>query len=162
MSKLYEGLNEQMNFELESAYIYATMAAYLDSQGMKGMTHFIDLQVKEEVEHADKIKNFLQETGYGVKYRPLDPGNGEFASIADVFEKALAHEKVVTARIHALVDEAREEKEQRVMNLLAWFVDEQIEEEDTFGTIVERLGRISGAWNALYMLDKELGQREED
>ena len=89
MSKLYDGLNEQMNFELESAYIYATMSAYLDEQNMKGMTHFIDKQVKEEVEHGEKFKDFLQETGYGIKYRALNPGDGKFASIDEVFQKAL-------------------------------------------------------------------------
>ena len=95
MSKLYDNLNEQMNFELESAYIYATMSAYLDALNMKGMTHIIDEQVKEEMSHAAKIKGFLQETGYGIKYRPLNPGEGKFDSIEAVFQKALAHEKVV-------------------------------------------------------------------
>ncbi len=159
MSKLYDNLNEQMNFELESAYIYATMSAYLDDLNMKGMTHFIDEQVKEEIEHAERIKDFLQETGYGIKYRPLDPGDGNFDSVLEVFEKALEHEKVVTARIHDLVDEAKAENDQRVLNLLTWFVDEQIEEEDTFGVLVERLERIDGHWNGLYILDKELSTR---
>lgn len=159
MSKLYDNLNEQMNFELESAYIYATMAAYLDKLNMKGMTHYIDMQVKEEMEHAAKFKKFLQETGYGVKYRALNPGNGEFASIEDVFSKALAHEKVVTSRIHALVEEARAEGDQRVLNLLAWFVNEQIEEEENFSVITERLERINGAWSGLYIFDGELGRR---
>ncbi len=159
MSKLYDGLNEQMNFELESAYIYATMSAYLDEQNMKGMTHFIDHQVKEEMEHAGKIKKFLQETGYGIKYRALNPGEGKFVSIEEVFQKALAHEKVVTSRIHDLAAQAREEGEQRVINLLSWFVDEQIEEEDTFSVLVERLQRINGQWSGLYILDSELGQR---
>lgn len=159
MSILYDNLNEQMNFELESAYIYATMAAYLDEQNMKGMTHFIDEQVKEEMSHAGKIKKFLQETGYGVKYRSLNPGDGKFDSIDDVFKKALAHEKEVTAHIHDLVKEAREEGDQRVLNLLTWFVDEQIEEEDTFTVLVERLERINGSWSGLYILDKELSAR---
>lgn len=159
MSKLYDNLNEQMNFELESAYIYATMSAYLDAMNMKGMTHFIDEQAKEEVSHADRIKKFLQETGHGIKYRPLNPGDGKFDSIEAVFKTALAHEKVVTARIHDLVKEAREEGEQRVLNLLAWFVDEQIEEEDTFGVLIERLERINGKWNGLYILDRELSAR---
>ncbi|HHU18310.1 MAG: ferritin [Anaerovoracaceae bacterium] len=160
MSKLYDDLNEQMNFELESAYIYATMSAYLDEQNMKGMAHFIDRQVEEEMEHAAKIKDFLQETGYGVKYRPLDPGDGKFDSILDVFEKALAHEKVVTERIHTLAEAALEQKELRIYNLLTWFVDEQIEEEDTFSTLVERLERINGSWAGLYYLDKEMSKRE--
>lgn len=159
MSKLYDNLNEQMNYELESAYVYATMSAYLDSQNMKGMTHFIDEQVKEEMSHAARIKKFLQETGYGVKYRALNPGDGKFDSIEDVFKKALAHEKVVTSHIHDLVNQARQEGDQRVLNLLAWFVDEQIEEEDTFGVLVERLERINGQWSGLYILDNELAAR---
>ncbi|MCE5234474.1 MAG: ferritin [Clostridiaceae bacterium] len=159
MSKLYDNLNEQMNFELESAYIYATMSAYLDAMNMKGMVHFMDLQAKEEVSHAERIKHFLQETGYGIKYRGLNPGDGKFASIEEVFKKALAHEKVVTSRIHALVEQARDEKEQRALNLLAWFVDEQIEEEDTFTVLVERLERIAGQWAGMYILDNEMAQR---
>jgi len=159
MSKLYDNLNAQMNFELESAYIYATMSAYLDSQNMKGMTHFMDEQVKEEISHAARIKKFLQETGYGVKYRTLNPGDGKFDSIEDVFKKALAHEKVVTSHIHDLVNQARQEGDQRVLNLLAWFVDEQIEEEDTFSVLAERLERINGQWSGLYILDNELAAR---
>lgn len=159
MSKLYDGLNEQMNFELESAYIYATMAAYLDGKGMAGMTHFIDLQVKEEVEHAERIKVFLREIGYDVKYRSLDPGNGKFTSILDVFQKALDHEKVVTANIHNLVNDAKKDNDQKALNLLYWFVDEQIEEEDTFSTIVERIERIEDSWAGLYQYDSILAQR---
>ena len=159
MNKLYDALNEQMNFELESAYIYASMSAYLDSLNMKGMVHFMDHQAKEEVEHAERFKKFLQETGYGVKYRAIDPGDGNYASIDDVFKKALAHEKVVTSRIHALANQAREEKELRVQNMIAWFVDEQIEEEEVFSTLVERLERINGQWNGLYILDGELAHR---
>ncbi|HMM31590.1 MAG TPA: ferritin [Clostridia bacterium] len=159
MSKLYDALNEQMNFELESAYIYAAMSAYLDTLNMKGMVHFMDHQAKEEVEHAERFKKFLQETGYGVKYRALNPGDGQFASIDEVFKKALAHEKVVTSRIHALAEQAREEKELRVQNMIAWFVDEQIEEEETFSVLVERLERINGQWNGLYILDAEMAHR---
>lgn len=159
MNKLYDSLNEQMNFELESAYIYATMAAYVNSLNMKGMEHFFEHQAKEEVEHAERFKKFLQETGYKIKYRVLDPGDGKFASIDEAFNKALAHEKVVTSRIHALVEDAREEKDQRVLNFLTWFVDEQIEEEDTFTVLVERLERIAGQWAGLYILDGELRQR---
>lgn len=159
MSNLYDKLNEQMNFELESAYVYATIAAYFNDLNMRGMAHFMDHQVKEEMEHAGKIKSFLQSVGYSIKYRPLNPGDGKFDSIEDAFKKAFAHEKVVTARIDDLVKEARAEGNQRVLNLLAWFVDEQIEEEDVFSVLVERLERINGQWNGLYILDNELAAR---
>ncbi len=162
MSKLYDGLNEQMNFELESGYIYATMSAYLNDQGMDGMTHYIDLQVKEEVSHAERLRDFLREVGYSVKYRPLDPGNGEFESITDVFEKALEHEKLVTAHIHDLVKQAKEEGDQRVLNCLVWFVDEQIEEEDKFTSLVEKVQRINGNWAGLYQLDHVLSKRQAE
>ena len=119
----------------------------------------MELQAKEEVEHAERLKKFLQETGYGIKYRALNPGDGKFSSIEDAFKKALAHEKIVTSRIHALVEEAREAKDQRVLNLLTWFVDEQIEEEDTFNVLVERLERIAGQWAGMYILDGELMHR---
>ena len=159
MRKLYDNLNEQMNYELESAYIYATMSAYLNDLNMKGMAHFIDQQVKEEMEHAAKIKNFLQSIGYCIKYRQLNPGNGKFDSIEDVFRKALDHEKAITARIDVLVKEARAEEDQRVLNILAWFVDEQIEEEDIFNVLVQILEIINGQWNGLYILDSELAGR---
>lgn len=158
MRKLYDNLNEQMNYELESAYIYATMSAYLNDLNMKGMAHFIDQQVKEEMEHAAKIKNFLQSIGYCIKYRQLNPGNGKFDSIEDVFRKALDHEKAITARIDGLVKEARAEEDQRVLNILAWFVDEQIEE-DIFNVLVQILEIINGQWNGLYILDSELAGR---
>jgi len=159
MRKLYDNVNEQMNYELESAYIYATMSAYLNDLNMKGMAHFIDQQVKEEMEHAAKIKNFLQSIGYCIKYRQLNPGNGKFDSIEDVFRKALDHEKAITARIDGLVKEARAEEDQRVLNILAWFVDEQIEEEDIFNVLVQILEIINGQWNGLYILDSELAGR---
>lgn len=159
MANLYDALNDQMNFELESAYIYASMAAYTEKLNMRGMTHFLEKQAQEEVSHGERIKKFLMDVGHGIKYRPLDPGSGEFDSIEAVFAKAMEHEKLVTSRIHALVDAARAEGDQRVLNLLAWFVDEQIEEEDTFSRLTERLVRINGSWNGLYILDAELGQR---
>jgi Ferritin-like protein len=159
MSKLFEELNDQMNFELESAFIYAAMAAYTEKLNMRGMTHFLEKQSKEEISHGMKLKKFLIDVGYGIKYSALNPGDGEYSSVEEVFKKALSHEKVVTSRINALVRAAKAEDDQRVLNLLTWFVDEQIEEEDTFSTIVERFERIGGSWNGLYIFDGELGQR---
>ena len=74
--KILDAINEQANFELESAYVYLTMSSYMADQDMAGMKHFMDLQAKEEIEHAEKMIGFLQEVGYAVKYRPVDPGDG--------------------------------------------------------------------------------------
>ena len=92
----------------------------------------------------------------------MHPGHGAFTPILDVFQKALAHEKVVTSRIHDLVDQAKEENDQKVLNLLHWFVDEQIEEEDKFSTIVERVERIKDSWAGLYQYDSIMAERKLD
>lgn len=157
--KIFDALNEQMNFELESAYLYRQMAGYLADQGMDGMAHFMNEQVAEEVEHSDKIRQFLYEVNYRINYRAIDPGSRDYDSILDVFQKALDHEKVVTSKIHDLVRLAREEGELRAESMLQWFVNEQVEEEDNFTTLVEQLERVDGHWEGLYMLDNSLAQR---
>ena len=152
-------MNEQMNFEYESAYIYKTMAAFLKDMEMDGMAHFMELQASEEVEHAEEFKNMLQNLGNSVKFRTLDPGAGKFDSILDVFEKALAHEKVVTENITKLYEQALKEKNRPVQNFLSKFIHEQVEEEDNFRGIIERLERINESWAGLYIYDGELGRR---
>lgn len=156
---ILDAINEQANFELESAYIYQTMSAYLADEDMAGMKHFIDLQVKEEIEHAEKMINFLQDVGYSVSYRSLNPGDGKYDSLLDVFQKALAHEKVVTENIHKLVDLAQKEDHKPAFAFLQWYVKEQVEEESTFETLVKQLERAGSNWGALYQIDHYLGQR---
>ncbi|WP_066924612.1 ferritin [Murdochiella massiliensis] len=157
--KILDALNEQANFELESAYIYRTMSAYLAEEDMAGMKHFMDMQAKEEVEHADKMIGFLQEVGYPVHYRPLDPGEGKFKSLLDVFQKALAHEQVVTKNIYKLIDLAQKEDHKPAEIFLHWYVKEQVEEEATFQSLVKQLDRAGTNWGALYQIDHYLSQR---
>lgn len=156
---ILEAINEQVNFELESAYIYKSMEAWMNGHDMPGFEHFMNMQVQEEVFHAEKMKSFLQEVDFQVKYRPLDPGTGEYESILDVFEKALDHEKLVSSKINALYDQAVAENERRALNMLQWFIDEQVEEEATFSTLVRQLERAGDNWGALLMLDNQMGQR---
>ena len=136
--KILDAINEQANFELESAYVYLTMSSYMADQKMIG---------------------FLQEVGYAVKYRPLDPGDGKFDSLLDVFKKALAHEKQVTENIYKLVDLARKEDYKPAESMLQWYVDEQVEEEDTFNTLITQLERAGSNWGALYQIDHYLSKR---
>lgn len=157
----FEKFNEQMNFELESAYIYRTMAAYMAEQDMDGFETFFDLQVREEVAHADDFKNTLQRMGQPVKYRPLDPGNGEFESFLDVFQKALDHEKLVSAKIKELYEESLNQPERYATVFLQKYLDEQVEEEETFTKIVTQLERVNGNWTGLYQLNSILGRRPE-
>lgn len=155
----FEKFNEQMNFELESAYIYRTMAAYMAEMELDGFEHWFDQQVQEEVLHCDDFKNTLQRLGQKVKYRPLDPGNGEFDSILDVFKKALEHEKLVTSKIKELYENSLDHHERYATVFLQKYLDEQVEEEETFGKLVTQLERIGDDWTGIYQLDNELASR---
>lgn len=157
---LYEQINEQFNFELQSGYIYLDMAAKLKEQGMEGFAHFMMKQAHEEYEHAMKLYNFLFDIDEKVEYLDIKKPNVEFKSFTEIFKEALAHEKEVTARIHALYKRATEEEDYRAVELLGWFVNEQVEEEDNFRTIVEKFERIHENWSGLYIYDHELGSRE--
>ena len=156
-----EKFNEQVNFELESAYIYRTMAIYMADQDLDGFEAFFDAQVREEVMHADDFKNTLLRVGETVKYRPLDPGNGEFESILDVFKKALAHEKVVTGKIRELYEESLNEENKYFTVFLQKYLDEQVEEEETFTKLVTQLERVDGNWAGIYQMNAFIGNRPE-
>lgn len=152
-------LNEQMNREFESAYIYKAMAGYIADQDYDGITHFFDKQVEEETQHGNKIKNFLQEVGYKVAYRAFEQPENDFASIIDVFQKALEHEQFITKSIDDLVNAAREADDKRVEFFLQWFVEEQVEEEATFEKHIVRLGRIGDSSAGMYIFNNELAMR---
>ena len=159
MSKVLDLLNEQMNFEYESAYIYKAMAAYTDRLELDGFTNWFDQQVKEEIEHGEAMKHFLQEVGYDVRYKAIGEPQYDYESLVDVFKAALDHENEVTRRITEIAELAREE-DLRVFSFLKGFIDEQVEEEDTVGKIVTRLERINGNWGGIYILDGQLGRRQ--
>ncbi|WP_205666442.1 ferritin [Anaerosphaera multitolerans] len=160
MSKLMEKMNEQFNFELSSGYIYLAMSAFLKDQDMDGFANFMYKQAEEEFEHAMKFYNFLFEIDETPEYDAMEKPKAKYESFTEVFETAYEHEKEVSRRIRELYAMAQEEKNYEVIGFLGWFIEEQIEEEDSFRTIVNRLKRIDGKWNGLYIFDRELGQRE--
>ncbi|MDO5027245.1 MAG: ferritin [Tissierellia bacterium] len=155
----FEKFNEQMNFEFESAYIYRTMAAYMADMDLDGFEHFFDMQVNEELIHAEDFKNALQRLGQKVKYRPLDPGTGEFEGIEDVFKKALEHEKLVSSKIKELYEESLSQPERYATVFLQKYLDEQVEEEETFTKLITQLERVHGNWAGIYQLDALLASR---
>lgn len=157
--KLYEKLNEQFNFELESGYLYLSMAAYCEEKGLDGFAHFMDQQAKEEYGHARKLYHFLFEMDKKPEYKEIPKPEAEFGTFTELFKAALEHEKLVTKKIKDIYKDAIEEGDLDVQQFLDWFVAEQREEEDTFRGIVERLERINESWNGLYIYDRELGQR---
>lgn len=158
MSKVLELLNDQMNFEYESAYVYKAMAAYTDSLDLDGFTHWFDGQVHEEIEHGEKMKHFLQEVGYDVRYKAIPEPKHDYESLLEVFKAALDHEKEVTRRIHEIAEAAKEE-DPRVYSFIQWYIDEQVEEEDSVAKIITRLERINGNWGGIYILNGQLGRR---
>ena len=157
--ELLEALNEQMNFELLSAHYYLAMAGYCKDQDLDGFAHFFWVQAEEERFHAEKFFNFISEKGGRAEFDAITKPNNDFDSITDVFETALEHEQEVTRRIYKLMDLAQDEREYSTISFLDWFVDEQVEEEDSMESIISKLNRLGDSSNGLFMLDNELGQR---
>lgn len=158
--KVEKAMNAQIKRELDSAYIYAGMAAYFDGIGLPGAAQWMKAQFGEEQQHAWKFYGYIFDRGGNVTFEALDKPATDYASPLDVFQKALEHEKFVTGHIHDLYALAVEEKDYASQILLQWFIEEQVEEEKSAGDIVSMLERIGDSKHALFMLDKELGQRK--
>jgi len=158
-SKMKIALNQQVNAELWSAYLYLSMSYDMDDKGYEGMASWFALQAKEEFEHATRIMKFIGEMDGKVKLEQIEGVRQEWDSPKDAFEDTLKHEKVVTGKIHKLMDLAIELKDYVTQSMLKWFVDEQVEEEDTARKILEKLKKIENCPAGLYALDKELGAR---
>lgn len=158
-TKLFDQMNEQVTFEIDSAYKYYAMAAYLRDENWNGFAHFMSQQAKEEMEHAEKMVHFLEAVGYTVKYGALEAPQMKFDGVLDVFKKALEHEQLVTSRIEKLVDVAHEVDDKKSISMLQWYIDEQVEEEDTFNGLIVRLERAQGGFAGLSILDQELASR---
>ncbi|MDO5046940.1 MAG: ferritin [Anaerococcus sp.] len=156
--KILDLLNEQMNFEYESAYLYKAMAAYTDDLDLDGFTTWFDHQVTEEIFHAEGMKNFLQSVGYKPVFKAIPEPKADYEDILDVVKSAFDHEKEVTRRIHNIAKEANGVDE-RVRSFIQWYIDEQIEEEETFSKLITRIERVGVDWHSIYILDNQLGQR---
>lgn len=156
--KMLAGLNDQVAKEFYSAYLYLSMAAYFEREALPGLAKWMRVQAQEESCHALIFFNYVCEHGAVAVLGALDAPPSEFKSPADVFEMTLAHEKTVTASIHALVDIAIEERDHATKQFLEWFVKEQVEEEASADTLLTQVKRIADG-NALFVLDKDAGAR---
>jgi ferritin len=152
-------LNLQVNAELWSSYLYLSMSYDMDGKGYEGMASWFASQAKEEFEHATRFMKFIGEMDGKVALKPIGEVRQEWNSPKDAFEDTLMHEKIVTGNIHKLMDIAIELKDYATQNMLRWFVDEQVEEEDTARKILEILKKIENSSAGLYALDKQLGSR---
>jgi ferritin len=160
--ELVEELNKQMNAEFYSSYIYFGMAAYFESENLKGFANWMHIQAHEEWGHGMKFYNYLQERGADVTLGKLDAVATRYDSALAVFEEAYKHEQLVTSLINNLVDLSRKVDDKPTEIFLQWFVSEQVEEEASASEIVEKLKMIKDSPNGLFMMDAQLGKRKKD
>ncbi len=156
--RMAEAINEQINAELYSAYIYYAMASWLEDQGLGGMARWMKAQTQEELFHADKFFDYVCERGGRVALAGIEGPPTEWESAAGVFAHAYEHEQYVTGRINDLMSLAIELEDYASVNFLQWFVEEQVEEEDNTSTIAEQVAMVEGTGQML-MLDREMGAR---
>ncbi len=157
--RMNEAINDQINAELLSAYIYYSMAQWFEDQDLPGMAQWMYAQTQEEMFHADKFARYINERGGRVVMQAIDEPPTEWDSPVAVFEHALEHEQWVTGNINDLMDLAIELNDHASKNFLIWYVDEQVEEEDNVGGVLAQLKRAGDNPNALMRMDRELGAR---
>lgn len=157
--RIREALNDQINAEFYSSYLYLSMCAYFRRIHLDGFARWLEVQALEEMTHAMKIFNFVNERGGKVELKSIQGPPVQWDSPLDAFEHVYKHEVKVTSLIYSLVDIGMEEKDHAATNFLQWFVTEQVEEESTADGIVQKLKLIKGEGGGLFMMDRELGQR---
>ena len=157
--KLHEALNAQINAELWSAYLYLSMSMDAEAKGLKGVANWFYVQFQEEQDHARILMHYILSRDGKVTLRPIEEVRTEWASPLEMFRDTLAHEKEVTAMINNLASIAAEDKDFASSNMLVWFVDEQVEEEESAREMISACEAVDGNKFGLYMLDKELAAR---
>ncbi len=157
--EMESALNDQLNKEMFSAYLYLSMAAYFEDKNLPGMASWMRLQSDEEYLHATKFYDFIVKARGRVKLKGIDEPKFEWDSPRQAFEEAFAHEQFITKSINEIADLAVKNNDHATNTFLQWFVDEQLEEEATVENIVESFKLIADQPAGLFMLDRELAQR---
>ncbi len=158
-NKMAERINVQVNREMYSAYLYMAMSARMTEAGYTGIGKWLMVQYHEEMFHAMKFIKYLEEQGASLKLATINVDNLQESSVKDIFERVYAHERGVTASIKEIMDLAVEEKDYATQGFIAWFIDEQIEEERNVRDILQSLEIMGNNQQALYMMNVELGKR---
>ena len=156
--KLIDKINEQINYEQESAYIYLSMVYEVESRGLSGIGAWLRAQHHEELEHAEHMGKYLLRRGVHPAQLPIAGVPNEWGSVLEIFEAAFAHEQEVTKRIEAIVALAIEEKDYNAEDFFRHFVDEQVEEEENFSGVIEQL-KLAGS-HGILMVDHHMGKRQ--
>ncbi|MBP7050854.1 MAG: ferritin [Phycisphaerae bacterium] len=158
--KMEKALNDQINEELYSSYLYLSMAAWFESENLPGCAAWMQAQAREENGHAMKFFKFINERRGRVALQAIQKPVQEWKSALAAFEASLNHEQHITACIDKLMNLAVSQKDYASVGLLQWFVNEQVEEEANVDAIVQRLKMAEKAPGALFMLDHALGERK--
>lgn len=156
---LQNSINNQIQAEIYSSYLYLAMSSYCETRNLKGIANWFMTQSKEEWSHAMKFYNYLIDRGTSVVLKSIEAPQQDFKSILDTFETTLEHEKKVTGLINKLYELSLKEKDYPTQILLQWFITEQVEEEANAVSIVEKLKAIGEKGGSIFWLDKELGKR---
>ncbi len=160
--KMYDVLNAQVNHELESEYVYLQLAAWSKAQNLEGFSTWMKHQAEEEREHAMKIHDFLIDNGHEVELTGIEKPKLNIKTPIDVFKASLKHEQKISKNIHDCYTAALAEKCYRSQVMLHWFIDEQLEEEATASSILEKLENLKDSPSAIYWIDKELKKRGKE
>ena len=158
-ARVYELLNDQINKELYSAYLYLSFADYYEEEGLSGFANYFEVQAAEERDHALIFRNYLHTTGQKVQLKPIDQPDKVFTTHLEPLEAAAEHERYVTSLINGIYAAADEVNDYRTCRFLDWFIEEQQEEEDNADTLVTRMKLFGSDAKALYDLDQEQAAR---
>lgn len=157
--KMEKALNDQINAEMFSAYLYLAMVAYFQEKNLAGFANWMTIQNQEETFHAMKFFRYVIERGGRVKLGPIETPQFEWASPLAAMEAAQKHEQYISGRINDLVNLAIKEKDHATASFLGWFVDEQVEEEDSVNTVVQKLRLLGTDGGGLFMMDRDMATR---
>lgn len=158
-SKIQDALNEQINAELWSAYLYLSMGMHFEAEGRAGIANWFKIQFQEEQAHATIFMNYINQRGGKVTLKAIDAVPTSWESPLDAFKATLEHEQKVTSLINNLYALAEAEHDYATRDRLAWFVSEQVEEEDNARQLIDKFTLIGNDGMGLYMLDQELAGR---
>ncbi|MFZ2324978.1 MAG: ferritin [Ignavibacteriaceae bacterium] len=158
-AKMQKALNDQVNEEMFSSYLYLSMAAYFEAKNLKGFANWFRVQSQEEQTHAMKFFNFILQKGGKVSLKQIEIPKSDWKTIPEAFSDTFKHEQKITGLINKLVEVSMAEKDYATHTFLQWFVTEQVEEEANVEDLIQKLEMIGENKSGLYMIDNELGSR---
>ena len=156
---LYKAINDQINAELWSAYLYLSMSMDCEAKGYKGIANWFHVQFQEEQAHARIFMNYLNSRDEKVVLLPIAEVQTEWDTVLDMYKDTLAHEKKVTAMINNIAAIAEQDRDYASINRITWFIDEQVEEEESAREMISTFEAVEGNKYGMYMIDKELAAR---